>query len=99
MNSNQTMKVVRAIYHEVHLALWATLIAFAICFAAFVLPKLPEIRANAERFQHQQIAAENETYCKRWHMGAGTVMHRECMWDLQHLRAKIADRLAEESNF
>lgn len=99
MNSDNAMALLRAVYDEVHLALWAALTAFVIYFAAFVAPRLPAFQAAAERHRIEQIAAADEAYCAKWHMGAGTAIHDECLSDLQHLRAKIADRFAEEADF
>jgi hypothetical protein len=42
MKSNGTLAIVQSIYDHVHLALWATLVAFVVFFLAFVVPRLPE---------------------------------------------------------
>ena len=99
MKPDRTMALVRRVYDEVHLALWAVLTAFVICFAVFVAPKLPEIRAAAERLRLHEIADENEAYCARWRMGMGTPMHNQCLEDLQELRARIETRFADELDF
>lgn len=99
MNTGRTMALVRAVYDEVHLALWAALIAFLLYFAVFVAPKLPELRAAAEAARVQQIASENEAYCAKWRMGPGTSMHSDCLSDLGQLRAEIEDQLAQEAEF
>ena len=97
MKPDRTMALVRMVYNEVHLALWAMLTAFAIYFAVFVAPKLPEIQAAAERLRLHDIADENEVFCAKWRMGLGTPMHNQCLEDLQELRARIENRSAEES--
>lgn len=99
MNTGGAMALVRAAYDEVHLALWAGLIAVLIYFAIFVAPKLPELRAAAEAARLQQIASENEAYCAKWRMGPGTSMHNACLLDLGRLRIEIADRLALQAEF
>lgn len=99
MNSNRAMKLLRAVHDEVHLALWAMLIAFLIYFAAFVAPKLPEVRAAAEWSRLQKITAENEAYCVKWRMGPGTAMHSECLSDLRQLRADIEAESAADAEF
>src|SRR5215471_21826780 len=38
MKSNGTLAIVQSIYDHVHLALWATLVAFVVFFLAFVVP-------------------------------------------------------------
>jgi hypothetical protein len=99
MSSERTMKVVRAVYDEVNLALWATAVAFMVYFATFVAPKLPQLRAEVELTRLQQITAENEAYCAKWRMGPTTAMHNECLLDLQQLRANIENQLAEATEF
>lgn len=94
MNTDRTMALVRGVYDEVHLALWAALTAFLLYSAVFVAPKLPELRAAAEAAQLQQIAAEDETYCAKWRMGPGTPMHSQCLFDLSQFRANIENQLA-----
>ena len=99
MKPDRTMAVVRAVYDEVHLALWAVLTACVIYFAVFVAPKLAELQAAAERHRIAQIAAQDDAYCAKWRMGPASAMHDECLSDLQELRAKIETRIAEDSEF
>lgn len=99
MKTDRTMALVRAVYDEVHLALWAALIAFLLYFAVFVAPKVPELRASAEAAQLQQIAAQNEAYCAKWRMGPGTSMHGDCLSDLGQLRTDIQNQLAQKTEF
>lgn len=99
MNSDRAMAVLRLVYHEVEVALWAALTAFLVYFAVFVAPKLPTLHAAAEQRRLEDIAGENEAYCAKWGMGPATAMHNECVADLQQLRAEIEDRFAEELDF
>lgn len=99
MNSDRAMEVFRAVYHEVHLALWAALTAFAIYFAAFVAPKLPAFEAAAQRQRIVRIAAVDAAYCAKWRMGPQSARHDECISDLQQLRARIENRFADELDF
>lgn len=99
MNSERSMAVVRIIYDEVHLALWGALTAFTIYFAVFVAPKLPELQAAAERHRISQIAAQDEAFCAKWHMGTASVRHDECLEDLQQLRAEIENRISADAEF
>jgi hypothetical protein len=94
MKSNGTLTLVQSIYDHVHLALWATLAALVAFFVAFTAPRLPEAAERAEALRIQEIAQENEGYCAKWQMGLGT-MHDQCTLDLQELRWKIHDRLAD----
>jgi hypothetical protein len=99
IKSNGTLTLVQSIYDSVHLALWATLAAFVLFFLAYTVPRLPETAARAEALRIQEIAQENEDYCAKWQMGLGTKMHNQCISDLQKLRWKIQDRLADQLNF
>ena len=96
-SSERRIVLVRAICHQVNLALWAMLTAFVLYYAVNVAPKLNELRAGAERRQFQEVAAENEAYCAKWNMRPGSPMHNKCLSDLQELRTRIGNRLAEES--
>ena len=99
MKSNGALATVQSIYDYVHLALWAILAAFVVFFLAFIAPRLPEAAARAEALRIQEIAQENEGYCAKWQMGRGTKMHDQCILDLQELRWKIQDRLADWFDF
>jgi hypothetical protein len=89
---------VRAIYDEVNLALWAIAVALICYVVVVVLPKVPAARAQAEVQRAQEVDAENEWYCKRWHMGPMSPMHEQCVMDLQQLRTSIENRLAADND-
>jgi hypothetical protein len=99
MKPDRTMALVRAVYDEVHLALWAVLTALVIYFSVFVAPKLPKLQAAAERHRIERIASQDDAYCAKWRMGPASAMHDECISDLQQLRTNIENRIAEESAF
>src|SRR6516164_419452 len=99
MKSNATLTLVQSIYDYVHLALWATLAAFVVFFLTFIAPRLPEAAARAEALRIQEIAQENQGYCAKWQMGLGTKMHDQCVFDLQELRAKVENRIADQLDF
>jgi len=99
MKSNGTLAIAQSIYDYVHLALWATLVAFVVFFLAFIAPKLPEAAARGKALRIQEISNENEGYCTKWQMGLGTKMHDQCIFDLQELRAKVESRLADRLDF
>jgi hypothetical protein len=96
---NGTLTLVQSIYDYVHLALWTTLAAFVVFFLAFIAPRLPEAATRAEALRIQEIAQENEGYCAKWQMGLRTKMHDQCISDLQELRWKIQDRIADRLDF
>ena len=99
MKPNNGSALSMKIYHNVHLALWATLAAFVVCFILFIAPKLPEAYAQAERLRMQEIAAEHESYCAKLRMGLGAEMHDQCILDLQEFRTKVENRIADEIDF
>ncbi len=99
IKSNGTLALVQSIYDYVHLALWASLAAFVLFFLVLVAPRLPEAAARAEALRIQEITQENEDYCAKWQMGLGTKMHNQCTSDLQELRWKIQNRLADQLDF
>lgn len=92
-------RFVHHVYDTVHTALWATLLAGVIFFCLFVLPKLPQLQAQAELKRAVEIAAENRVYCEKWGFAAGTHEHTMCTVDLQHLRKKIEQRALESGFF
>lgn len=98
VNSQRVLEVVRAIYDEVNLALWAIAVALVVYIVAVILPQAPAAQARAELLRTQQINAENDWYCARWHMGPGTATHSQCIMDLQQLRTSIENRLADEND-
>ena len=98
VNSQRILETVRAIYDEVNLALWAIAAALVVYLVVVVLPKAPEMRTRAELLRMQEISAENEWYCQRWHMGPMSPMHERCIMDLQQLRTSIENRLADEND-
>jgi hypothetical protein len=73
MKPDRTLALVRRVYEEVHLALWAAGTAFVICFAVFVAPKLLEIRAAAERLRLHDIANEKRGLLREVAHGIGDV--------------------------
>jgi hypothetical protein len=99
MKSNGTLAIAKSIYDYVHLALWATLAAFLLFFLAYTLPRLQEAGARAEVLRIQEIVQENEDYCAKWQMGLGTKMHDQCILDLQVLRWKAQNRVADRLDF
>jgi hypothetical protein len=99
IKSNGTLALVQSIYDTVNLALWAILAAFVVFFLAFIVPRLPEAAARAERLRIQEITQENEAYCAKWQMGLGTKMHDQCISDLQELRWKVQNRFADQLDF
>ncbi len=99
IKSNSTLATVQSIYDNVQMALWAILAAFVVFFLAFIAPKLPEAAARAEALRIHEISQENEDYCAKWQMGAGTKMHDQCISDLQELRMKVQNRFADQLDF
>ena len=99
MKSKGAFAIVQSTYDYVHMALWATVVAFVVFFLAFIVPRMPEATSRAERLRIQEISQENENYCAKWQMGLGTKMHDQCISDLQELRWKAQNRLADQLEF
>lgn len=91
------MSLLRKICDELHAALWAILVAFVLWFSVVVAPTLPEMRARAEMLQDHEIALEQDLYCGKLGIGPGTTMYHQCVSDLEEYRAKIRERIADES--
>ncbi|HET7850524.1 MAG TPA: hypothetical protein VFL51_15830 [Pseudolabrys sp.] len=90
---------IRRVYDTVETALWAALFAFILYFAAFVGPRLPEIRAQMEQSRAEEIAAEHRVFCRRWLPVADEHTLMRCMGDLQEFRARVEQRMADENPF
>jgi hypothetical protein len=99
MNSIKARGIAVRIYDNVHAAVWAASLAFAIWFVAIVVPRIPEARAQAETQRIHEIATEHEFYCQKWGKGAGSQLHAQCILDLQAFRAGVEQRLAVEADF
>jgi hypothetical protein len=93
------LELLRRICDEVHVALWAILLAFISYFIIFVVAKMPGARDRVEMLRAQEISAEHEWYCNRWGMGPGTERHNQCLSDLQQFRAAVERRIADEIGF
>ena len=93
------MTIVREVYYWVESALWATTIAFAIYYLVHIAPNVPEIARRAESIRTMNNAAENSAYCEKWGMKRGDHKHMLCMMDIQELRKKIEQDLADQGSF
>jgi hypothetical protein len=78
------------------MALWALLVAGTV-FLLLHIPQMRNARAIAEAQQAQEIAQENKLYCEKWGMRAGTHEHIICTMDLNAIRAKVEQRIADDS--
>ncbi len=88
-----------AAYDNVHMALWAMLIAGLIVMGTFGVPSLLAARSAYEARQVLAVEAEEAFYCSKWGMGAGTSNHNLCMSDLAQFRRGDEKRMADESFF
>jgi hypothetical protein len=95
----KVLAIARAIYGEINIALWAVAAAVALYVVVFVVPRLPEARAQAELRRSERINAEHEWYCRRWNMGPGAPLHDQCVLDLQEFRTSIENRIADDNGF
>ncbi len=90
---------VSRVYDNVEAALWPTLLAFVVYFTVFIIPKMPEIRAQNDRARVQEIAAENSLYCEKFGMNVGTQKYNQCLLDLGEFRMKVEKRMYDQSVF
>ena len=88
-SSKNWEKVVGRVYDNLEAALWAALLAFLIYFTFFMIPKMPEVRAQNERARVQEIAAENALYCEKFGMKAGTEKHKQCLLILGNFERRL----------
>jgi hypothetical protein len=98
-NPTATALVLKKIYDTIHMILWAILVAFVLWFTVFIVPKLPEIRAQGEMLRDRAIAADEDLYCGKLGMGAKTTRYQDCISYLRDYRVKIEQRFADENVF
>lgn len=97
MKYSKTMIIVRQVYDWVESALWAGITAFVIFFVIYIAPNVPEFAMRAEAIRAMNNAEENRTYCDKWGLKRGTLENLHCTMDLQDLRKKIEQDLADSS--
>ena len=98
MYSRNNLTIIRRVYDTVHMALWA--LAIGVVVSLFLhIPQMREARAIAEAQRVQEIAEENKRYCQKCGMQAGTHEHLICTMDLDAIRAKVEQRIADDINF
>jgi hypothetical protein len=96
--SRNAWTIIRQIYDTVHMALWALLVAGTL-FLLLHIPQMRDAHMRAEAQQALEISQENKLYCEKWGMRAGTHEHIICTMDLDVIRAKVEQRIADDSNF
>jgi hypothetical protein len=83
------------IYEIARTTLWAVVAAWA-AIMIMNIPRIVEARATLERQRVQEIFEENRLYCEKWGMRAGTHEHTLCTLDLQEIRGKIEQHIADD---
>jgi hypothetical protein len=86
------------IFSIVHLSLWSLLTAVAL-YLIIGIPRMSAVQSAAAHQRVLNIAEENRRYCEKWGMEPGTHEHTLCTLDLQELRARIAQRIADDMAF
>jgi hypothetical protein len=89
---------IRRLYEIAHTTLWALPAAWA-AIMIMNIPYMVEARAVVERQRALEIFAENRMYCEKWGMKAGTHEHTLCTLDLQEIRAKVEQYIADDLAF
>ena len=96
--SRNSWTIIRQIYDTIHMALWALLVA-ATVFLLLHIPQMRDARAIAETQRALEISQENRLYCEKWGMRTGTLDNMICTMDLDAIRAKVEQRIADDSDF
>ena len=96
--SRNAWTIIHRVYDTVHMALWVLLVAGTV-FLLLHIPQMRDARAIAEAQRAQENSQENKLYCEKWGMRSGTHENLICTMDLDAIRAKVEQRIADESNF
>jgi hypothetical protein len=96
--SRNARTIIHQIYDTLHMALWALGIAWVV-FLLLHIPQMRDALAIAEAQRVLEISQENKFFCEKWGMRAGTHEHLICTMDLDAIRAKVEQRIADDSNF
>ena len=91
--------IVLAVYDNVHMALWATLITALTFLGVFGIPVISGVDGRYRVQRTRAMEAEDSFYCNRWGMGAGKRNHEICMSDLRQFRRSVETQLADEIFF
>jgi hypothetical protein len=83
------------IFGIVHVALWSLLTAVAL-YLVLSIPRMSAAQLAAAHQRALNIAEENRRYCEKWGMAPGTHEHTLCTLDLQELRSRIEQRIADD---
>jgi hypothetical protein len=89
---------VRRITEIAPTVLWA-LAATGVAIMIMYFPRVLEARATIERQRAKEITEENRAYCEKWGLKSRTHEHTLCTLDLQEIRAKVEQRIADDLAF
>jgi hypothetical protein len=70
-----------------------------VVFLLLHIPQMRDARVRAEVQLAQEISEENKFFCEKWGMRADTHEHIICTMDLNAIRAKVEQRIADDTNF
>ena len=93
------MPVIERAYDAINTALWGGLVAFSLFFAIVGLPQLKAGWTAQETQTAAEIAAENDSFCRRFQFAPATDAFRSCLNGLNRLRASVERRIAEQYDF
>jgi hypothetical protein len=99
MNPNKIWESVSRTYDTVQIALWALALSGMTCLLVFGAPMLPGYWAQAAAVRTLEIATENNSYCKKLGMPAGSPKYEQCLLTLGEFRLKVEKRIATEQDF
>lgn len=75
------------------------LIGFEIGGALLMFLQYPKVEADRERQRSDELASENDRYCKGWGFHAGSYAYDRCTLDLDQIRQNERERLERDRDF
>ena len=96
--SRNSWAVINNIYHTLHAALWALLIAGSVVLLLHI-PEMRKGRAIAEARRLQDVSEQNRFYCEKWGMPARSHEHVICAMDLDRIRKETEESILAEAAF
>jgi hypothetical protein len=83
-------------YDYVNTTLWASLAAFCVYFAVYVVPNMKAARADAEAKRILEINAEDERLCDSFGIGETVPGHRQCIRRVERFRTLVEKRVLDD---
>ncbi len=91
----RTESTAQRVYNFINAGMWALGAAW-IVWLVINTQALSDARADAELRRAQESARENQAFCERWGMRAGTAQHATCLHDLADLRDRVKTQALDD---